>query len=116
MPRLSSGKAIELIKSDEGKFYHNTHLHYNMTIPIYCDHCTKEIIGGCIGNTDVGEEGVDVCLKCVSDLCVIISRRYNSSSSDTDSDSDTSSSDTNTNTNTNTNTIDDVRKKVCRQM
>ena len=126
---LTKAEAIEFIKSDESKFYYKASLHYNTSQAIGCDYCQNDITGGCVGNTEVGEAGIDICLKCVSDLCVIISRRSNSSSSnllynfcfdsdsnssssDSDSDSDSSSSDANTNTNT----IEDVRKKVRSQM
>ena len=132
MPSLSKAQAIEFLKSDERQFYYKASSHYNnlSSQAVHCDYCHENITGGCVGNTDVGEAGIDICLKCVSDLCVIISRRSNSSSSNlynpcsdsdsnsssSDSDSDTSSSDANTNTNTNTNTIEDDRKKVRSQM
>jgi hypothetical protein len=107
MSTLSKNEAIEIVKSS--KFYYKASLHYNSWSDVYCDYCEKEITGGCVGKNS-GEDGVDICLKCVSDLCSIISRRSNSSSSDTNSN--TSSSDANTNTNTNTNTIDDVRRQM----
>ena len=116
---ITETKAIDIIKT--GKFYYISGLHYSRSgrNPCECDYCENAIKGGCIGKY-TGAQGLDLCLKCVSEICKNIYFRGEYYISDTDSDSSEQNTNTNTNTETtsdiaNTNTIDDVRKKISRQ-
>ena len=50
------------------------------------DYCENGIKGGCIGKY-TGAQGLDLCLKCVSEICKNMYFRGEYYTSDTDSDS-----------------------------